>query len=66
MVIASVVMALGLYGAKSLMHGWLESGFWPKATATAVLVGFGATIYGLGVLLLKVTSVEEMKSAFRR
>jgi len=66
MVIASVVMALGLYGAKSLMYGWLESGFWPKATATAILVGFGGTIYGLGVLLLKVTSVEEMKSAFRR
>ncbi len=66
MVIASVAMAVGLYAAKSLMSGWLGSGFWLKAVATAVLVGFGATIYGIGVLFLKVTSVSEMKSAFRR
>ena len=66
MVIASVVMAVGLYGAKSLMVGWLESGFWLKTISTAVLVGFGATIYGLSALLLGVTSVDEMKSAFRR
>ncbi len=66
MVIASVAMALGLYAARSLMGGWLESGFLMKVVATAVLIGFGATIYGIGVLFLKVTSVEEMKSAFRR
>lgn len=65
MVVASVVMAIGLFGAKYLMSGWLESGFWAKATATAILVGFGATIYGMGVLLLKVTSVSRMKGAFR-
>ncbi|MFT6865102.1 MAG: putative peptidoglycan lipid II flippase, partial [Akkermansiaceae bacterium] len=66
MVIASIVMAVALIGAKSLMGGWLEAGFWAKAFATGILVGFGATIYGMGVLLLKVTSLSEMKSAFRR
>lgn len=66
MVVAAVVMAVGLYAAKSLMGGWLASGFWPKAFATGILVSFGATLYGLGVILLKVTSLSEMKSAFRR
>ncbi len=66
MVIASVIMAGGLIGAKSLMGGWLEAGFWAKAFATGILVGFGMTIYGVGALLLKVTSLSEMKSAFRR
>lgn len=66
MVIASAVMALGLLGAKSLMGGWLDGGFWAKAFATGLLVGFGATIYGMGVLLLKVTSLSGLKSAFRR
>ncbi len=66
MLIASVMMAVGLYAAKSLMSGWLGSGFLLKALATAVLVGFGTTIYGIGVLFLRVTSVSEMKAAFRR
>ncbi len=67
MVIASVVMAAGLWGAKSLMSGWLEADtFIRKTGATAVLIGFGATLYGLGVLLLKVTSLRKLKSAFRR
>lgn len=67
MVIASVIMAAGLIVAKSLMTGWLEAEtFFKKAGATAILIGFGGSVYALGVLLLRVTSVSELKSAFRR
>ena len=66
MVIASLVMALGLLGAKALMAGWIDAGPWAKAISTAILVGFGATIYGVGVLSLRVTSFSELRSAFRK
>jgi putative peptidoglycan lipid II flippase len=66
MVVASLVMALGLLGAKALMTGWLDAGPWARAASTAILVGVGATIYGIGVLLLKVTSLSELKAAFRK
>lgn len=66
MVIASLVMALGLLGAKALMVGWIDAGPWSKAISTIILVGFGVTIYGIGVLLLRVTSLSELRSAFRK
>lgn len=66
MVSASLVMALGLLGAKALMVGWIDAGPWSKAISTLILVGFGATIYGIGVLLLRVTSFSELRSAFRK
>ena len=66
MVIASLVMALGLLGAKALMSGWLDAGPLVSGISTGILVGFGATVYGIGVLVLKVTSLSELKSAFRR
>ena len=65
MVLASIAMAACLMVAKSMMTGWLEGSFWPKAIATGILVGFGMSVYGLGVLLLKVTSLSQMKAAFR-
>ena len=66
MVIASVAMAVGLYFAKVLMGGWLGGGFLQKSVSTAILISFGGTIYGVGIILLRVTSVSEMKAAFRR
>ncbi|MDG1150749.1 MAG: murein biosynthesis integral membrane protein MurJ [Akkermansiaceae bacterium] len=66
MVIASLVMAVGLLGAKALMAGWIDAGPWAKAISTAILVGFGAAIYGVGVLWLRVTSFSELRSAFRK
>ena len=66
MVIASLVMAVGLLGVKAMMVGWIDAGPWAKAISTAILVGFGATIYGVGVLWLRVTSFSELRSAFRR
>ena len=65
MVLASLAMAVGLYFAKTMMTGWLSGGFWVQIISTAVLIGFGMTIYALGVILLKVTSVAQLKAGFR-
>ena len=66
MVVASLVMALSLLVTKALMACWLDAGPWARAIATGILVGIGATIYGIGVLLLQVTSLSELRAAFRR
>lgn len=65
MVVASVIMAVALFGAKALLATWLTDVFWQKAVAMTLLIGAGATIYALAVILMKVTSVRELKSAFR-
>lgn len=65
MVLASVVMAGCLLVAKAMMSGWLEGGVWLRGMATFLLVGFGMSVYAVGVLLLRATSVEELKAAFR-
>lgn len=65
MLLASLVMAGGLLVAKSMMAGWLEGGFWVKGIATLLLVGFGMSVYAIGVLVLRVTSLSELKAAFR-
>lgn len=66
MVVAAIVMAAGLLAAKYMMAGWLVGAFWQKAIATGLLVGFGGTIYALGVLALKVTDASQLKAAFKR
>lgn len=66
MLAASLVMAAGLYGAKEMMETWLAGGFWTKFIATSLLISFGATVYSLGVIKLRVTSVAELKNAFKK
>ena len=65
MVLARGGRPAGLWGARFLMSGWLDGGFWARGTATVILVGFGMSIYAIGVLLLRVTSLGELKAAFR-
>lgn len=65
MLLASLAMAVGLYFAKTMMASWLNGGFWVQIISTAVLIGFGMTLYALGVILLKVTSVAQLKAGFR-
>jgi len=65
MVLASVMMAIVLLIARPMLSSWLDGGFWQKSISMALLVGVGGTVYALGVILLKVTSVTELKSAFR-
>lgn len=66
MLIASLVMAVGLYFAAQFVGGWLERGILYKAIALGVLVSFGMTIYAGGVLLMKLTSLAQLKESFRR
>ena len=63
---ASLIMGAGLYGAKGMMETWLTGEFWAKLIATSLLISFGATVYALGVIKLKVTSVTELKNAFKK
>lgn len=65
MVLASVVMAACLIPAKMMMISWLEGGFWMRMIATGLLVVFGMSVYAVGILLLKVTSLAKLKAAFR-
>lgn len=65
MVIASAVMAVGLNVLRLVLAPWLGEIFWQKMIAMIMLIGAGAAIYGAAVLVLKVTSVRELKSAFR-
>ena len=66
MLAASLVMAAGLYGAREMMGTWLAGEFWTKLIATSLLISFGATVYSLGVIKLRVTSVAELKKAFKK
>jgi putative peptidoglycan lipid II flippase len=65
MLLASLIMAVCLVGAKSMMTSWLEGGVWTRMVSTGLLVGFGMSVYAVGVLLLKVTSLDKLKAAFR-
>jgi putative peptidoglycan lipid II flippase len=66
MVLASFLMAVGLLAAKYFLVDWLSGLFWQKLVSTGLLIGVGGSIYALGVLLLKVTNVGELKAALRR
>ncbi len=65
-VIASVVMAVVLMLARPFLMPWLDGDYWQKVIAMILLIGVGGSAYALGVILLKVTSLQELKEAFRR
>jgi len=66
MLIASVAMAVVLCLAKPFLAAWLSGVLWQKVISMSLLIGVGGSTYALGVLLLKVTSPAELKSAFKR
>ncbi|MGJ8697181.1 MAG: murein biosynthesis integral membrane protein MurJ [Verrucomicrobiaceae bacterium] len=65
MVCASAMMAVVLFAVRPLLAPWMDEVMWQKVVAMTLLIGMGAVVYALGVLALKVTSVRELKSAFR-
>ena len=65
MVIASSVMAVALWFARPILTPWMSEAFWQKVIAMSLLIGLGVVVYAFGVLALKVTSVRELKVAFR-
>ncbi|MGC6427418.1 MAG: murein biosynthesis integral membrane protein MurJ [Akkermansiaceae bacterium] len=64
-IVASAVMAVALVALRALLDPWLGDIVWQKVVAMTVLIGTGAAVYGIAVLVLRVTSLRELKSAFR-
>ncbi len=68
MLIASVIMGLGVWFLARWGSGWLKGdyGLIIRLSVLASIVTAGMLMYGLLVLLLKVTSLAELKAGFRR
>jgi len=63
---ASVAMGVIVWLAYQVLGAWFEGAFWKQCTALGLLIGLGMSAYAVLVLALKVTSVGELKSSFRR
>ena len=64
--ICSLLMGAAVWGGKLAMDPWFDGAIWQKVIALGLLVGFGASIYGVLLLALKATTVAEIKAGFRR
>jgi putative peptidoglycan lipid II flippase len=63
---ASVVMGGLVWAGYQLLGSWFEAAFWKQCACLALLIGFGISIYAVLVLVLRATSVAELKAGFRR
>ena len=63
---ASVAMGALVWGGYQVLGSWFEEAFWKQCTALALLIGLGMSVYAVLVLLLKATSIAELKAGFRR
>ena len=63
---ASGVMGGVIWFAWMGIAGWFDGGQWMKVGGLALLVGLGMSVYGILVLLLRATSVAELKEGFSR
>jgi len=64
--IASVVMGLLVWIGYQVLGSWFEESFWKQCMALSILVGLGMSVYAVLVLVLKATSISELKAGFRR
>lgn len=64
--LASVVMGGVLMLAHQALGDWFAAEFYKRCLALGLLIGLGASVYGVLVLALRVTSVSELKASFRR
>ncbi len=64
--LASVVMGVLVWIGYQVLGPWFEEGFWKQVTALGLLVGLGMAAYAVLVLMLKATSISELKAGFRR
>ena len=64
--LASVVMGALVWGGYWLLEAWFTDGFWRQCIALALLVGFGMLIYAVLALVLRATSLAELRAGFRR
>jgi len=66
MVMASVVMGVLVWLLYQGLASWFMGEFWLKCIVLGVLIVFGIFSYGVLALLMRVTSVAEMRAGFRR
>jgi len=64
--IASVVMGVLVWVGYLVLGSWFEESFWKQVTALGILVGLGMSAYAVLVLMLKATSISELKAGFRK
>lgn len=65
-VTASVAMGLIVWLGYQVLGSWFEAAFWKQCMALGVLVGLGMATYAALALVLKATSVSELKAGFKR
>ena len=63
---ASVIMGASVWLGYQALGFMFESAFYMRCIALGLLIGLGMSVYGFLVIVMKVTSVAEMKSSFRR
>jgi putative peptidoglycan lipid II flippase len=66
MVMASVVMGVLVWLLYQGLATWFMGEFWLKCIVLGVLIVFGMLAYVVLALLMRVTSVAEMRAGFRR
>jgi len=64
--VASVAMGVVVWLALLVLGSWFTEAFWKQCIALGILISLGISIYAVLVLLLKATSVAELKAGFRR
>ena len=64
--LASVMMGGAVWLTHQALGGMFNSAFYLKCIALAILIAVGMGVYGALALVLKVTSVSELKASFKR
>ncbi|MBT8037810.1 MAG: murein biosynthesis integral membrane protein MurJ [Verrucomicrobiae bacterium] len=64
--LASVAMGFIVWLGYQVLGSWFETAFWKQCVALGLLIGLGMSTYAVLVLVLKATSISELKSGFRR
>lgn len=65
-VVASAVMAGAVWAASLVLAPWIEAGGMKSVVGLCLLIGLGASIYGVAALGMRATSMAELKAGFRR
>lgn len=63
--LASVIMGVAIYYLSHAMSSWFQGPEWQKWTGIVMLTMAGTVTYGILVLVLKATSISELKAGFK-
>jgi len=64
--LAALAMGAVVWLAKEGLAGWFAGAQWQRVVAMLLLIGAGGSAYGLLALVLRATSVAELRTGFRR